>query len=209
MSETEIKTVEVNYANGTMCLFKDWKCDVGSKVGYSKNFYQSEVDRMLHKGFTEKWKTAKMTFSEIMDSLKFMDHVSLLTGAAVEVSFLQSWSSLYGYMIKFSGVLMDHDKLRTLPGPLTITPTTVNGFPINEFAVGTEILALDGQEITVGEKLFRVEGENLIMVKEGNKYPRDCSFEYRFNNERVTYKDGYLTVGQHMVKLVFPNKPTV
>ena len=49
MSETEIKTVEVNYANGTMCLFKDLKGEAGSKVGYSKNSYQSEVDRMLNR----------------------------------------------------------------------------------------------------------------------------------------------------------------
>jgi hypothetical protein len=63
---------------------------------------------------------------------------------------------------------------------------------------------LDGQEISVGGKLFRMEGENLIAVKDGNKYHRRCSIQYKLNDDRFSYKSGYLCVGQHMIKLVFP-----
>ena len=200
---SEVKPVEVKYNNGTMVLFKDVTVDPDSKVDFSKTYHQPEVDRILHRDFINKWETARMSFGEIMASLKFMDNM-IVRAADIHVVFLVSWGSLYGYMIRFNGVLMDHDKLRTLPGPLIITPTTVNGFPINDFAVGTEILVLDGQEISVGGKLFRMEGENLITVEDGNKYPRSCAIQYKLNNELFSYKDGYLSVGQHMVKLVFP-----
>jgi hypothetical protein len=205
--EGEVKTAIASYANGDMILFKDFKIGPGCKVEFTKAYHQPELDRILHRDFTNKWETAKMTFDEIMISLKFMDNV-IVRAAKVDVRFLTSWGSLYGYMIRFNGVLMDHDKLRTLPGPLIVTPTTVNGFPINNFAVGTEILALDGQEISVGDKLFRIEGENLITVKDGNKYHQSCSIIYRLNGDLFTYKDGYLSVGKHMVKLVFPEVTT-
>lgn len=156
----------------------------------------SWCEYLLHKTILDRFIKSPLDFETISQHLDIFQGIFVKSGGQLAVSILKSpKGDAIGYMVRFSGVLIDLEKLPR-DERLVLSATTVNDLPINNFIVGTEILAVDGHRFSLaGEEFFILNKQLNMVIRPDGYIPRPFSFEAN-----------YLSVGDASVKLVWPSQ---
>lgn len=185
-----------HYTNGSILWTQGVTIDPEARIEVNNDKqFLSLYDMRLNKKILDKFETSPLSFESITRDLSILGNLDVGQDGKIKISILKSpQGAAIGYMVRFSDVLIDIEKLPRNER-LALSGTAVNGLSINNYIVGTEILAEDRYRFSVaGEEFFILDNQVNMVIKPDHYLPRPFSFE-----------DNYLFIGNEGIKLVWPH----